>query len=534
MSIPFHEDKKKKKEESKKSNNQVETKRTNKEKKKIRKEKKQRQKKIKKEEKKESRIKRTEEKRNQKIQNQLRNEENRIKCLSNQLTSWLKEEKIAAIAVATGYLKKLNTKIPPLPFLLTIAFGMYGNGSSTYIMLAQNMGEWFKIYITAQALFGRMSKINTVNFLKEVLIVALSVQIKNGFKNQYANIFSCFKDVHIEDSTQFILHENVSDAFRGSGGSASKAAMKLNVAYSLTKNVVSNVDVVEGATSDQTLSKKVRKLIKKGELWIRDLGYFNIFDLSFIDEMGAYYLSRIKKGVKVYLAKDSLEPIDVIAFLKENTANGKSINQIVFIGNEKMMTRLIAEKVPEEVQQKRISSYLKNKIKRNKKKNMTEEYVEWFNYSIYITNITSEMIQSASLIMTVYKVRWQIELFFLRIKSILQIDIIKGESKNRVYCIIYAKLISLLTAQSIVSYAAGVFDGDDEVSEYKIMVWLKNNNKLGSIVASGGGMEDLLKELIRVHYLLCKNKRGRKSTLQKVKEAFEDEINRKNSLDRAA
>lgn len=469
---------------------------------------------------KESKVKRTEHRRNLKIQEKLKYEQSVIRSLSEKLLSWLKPEKIQKIAIATGYLKKLNPKIPPLQFFLTLAFGMFGNGSTTYIMLAANMSTWFEINITAQALFGRISKNETVDFLRSILMNSMSNQVENGFDSRYAKIFQHFTNVYLEDSTQFELNEKVSEGFKGSGGSSSKAAMKLNVVFSITRNIVSHLDVVAGVVSDQTLSKNVRKLIKRGELWIRDLGYFNISDMCTIFKCGGYYLSRLKKGVNVYLNKEDTIPVVIDIFLANATARGKSIDQNVYIGEERHSTRLIGEKVPEEVKHKRIESYKKNKIKRDKNKSMKESYVTWFGYSIFITNAPADKIGTADMVITTYKIRWQIELFFKRIKSLLQIHIIKGESVNRVHCLIFSKLISLLVAQSIMSYAASISHDDEELSEYKVMSWLKDNNRLGNAIAGKGTLLDLFEELIYLYYLLCKNKRNRKSTLEATQEAF--------------
>ena len=107
--------------------------------------------------------------------------------------------------------------------------------------------------------------------------------LANGLKNCYAVIFNQFTSVKLEDSSQIKLHEKVEQSsMKGSGGSASAAAMKLNTVYNITEHTISHFDIASGATPDQALSKGVRKLIKKGELWIRDLGYFNILDMQVI------------------------------------------------------------------------------------------------------------------------------------------------------------------------------------------------------------------------------------------------------------
>ena len=62
-----------------------------------------------------------------------------------------------------------------------------------------------------------------------------------------------------------------------------------------------------------------------------------------------------------------------------------------------------------------------------KRREMKKDYFEWYGYSIFITNISKKMVASTAMIMAIYKLRWQIELFFKRIKSILQFHIINGQ-----------------------------------------------------------------------------------------------------------
>jgi len=474
---------------------------------------------------KEIKLKRKNEARDRKIQQKLEQEKKNIQEFSGKITTWLSHEIIHKIACHTGYIKRRDLKILPLPFLLTIAYGFFGNGASSLAMLAANMIPWFNISITPQALSDRMSKIESVKFLKEILIQAMTQQIMNGFKNSYAKLFSQFESVKIEDSTQFKLHESVKGRFKGSGGSASTARMKLNTVFNITEHTISHLDIVSGATPDQSLSKNVRKLIKKGELWIRDLGYFNILDMCVIDKLKAFFISRLKKGVNIFLNKEDEVPVSINDFLEKITKDSNSFDKDVYIGegNVRFKVRMIGEKVPGYVQQKRISNYKKTVIKRDKKKSMKEDYFIWFGYSIFITNVSREVFHSVSIVLTIYKIRWQIELFFKRIKSILQIDIIKGETENRVYCLIYAKLISLFMCQSIMSYAVFICD-EEEQSEHKLMQWLKENNRLGNAIIFDN-MEGLLIELIRSFYLLYKDSRkNKKSTFRDIEEAFMRDI----------
>lgn len=482
-------------------------------------------------------VKTTEVRRNQKIQRKLMQEQHQIQMLSKDMSRWLLVDEINKIAIETGYIKKINAKILPIFFVLTLACTMYNNGASTYIELASSMGLWFNIRITAQALFGRVSRKESADFLRCIFIHVSAKQMASGFKNKYSEILNKFKAVKIEDSTQFLLHEKVADTFKGSGGSASKSAMKLNTVYDITNNTISHLDIVSGATSDQSLSKNVRKQICKGILWIRDLGYFNMIDMLWIIKKGAYFLSRMKKGVHVFLNENDKTPVNIETFLADNTKDGASFDRDVYIGEgeSRIKVRMVGERVPDSVKEKRIDRYKKEKIKRDKKKVMKEDYIVWFGYSIYITNVSREWMPSFEIISAVYKIRWQIELFFKRIKSILQIHIIKGCTVQRVHCFIYAKLISLMMAQTVVSYAASICNEDEELSDYKLMRWMQQHNRLVNACIGISTFEDLFEELISSCYLVCKNKRQKsKSTLQQIKEAFDSGQATPVTLDNAA
>ena len=469
-------------------------------------------------------------KRDAKNRRKLEMQKNAIRSYSTGITDWISESKIHKIAVLTGYIKRIDLKILPLPFLLTLAYSMFGNGASTLSLLASNLSQWFGINVTDQAVSNRMCNKHTVMFLKSMFIEAMANQLANGLKNCYATIFNQFTSVKLEDSSQIKLHKQLSKSMKGSGGSASAAAMKLNTVYNITEHTISHFDIVPGSTPDQALSKGVRKLIKKGELWIRDLGYFNILDMLIISKV-AYFLSRLKKGVQIYMGEDDTKPIDIYKLLEKNTKDGASLDEEVYIGELKsrLKVRIIAEKVPGYVQQKRIANYKTNKIKRDKKKEMKKDYFEWYGYSIFITNISKKMVASTAMIMATYKLRWQIELFFKRIKSILQVHIINDQSDNSVHCTLYGKLISVLMSQSVLSYAASICD-EEELSEFKLVQWLKGNNRLGNAIIYND-MEGLLEELVKVLHLLLKNKRkSRKSTFKCIEEAFMNEVNESNNI----
>ena len=263
------------------------------------------------------------------------------------------------------------------------------------------------------------------------------------------------------------------------------------------------------------------KHVKRGALIIRDLGYFVVDALRTIVEKGAYYLSRVPKGTYLYLNENDEKPLDIENFFKKVTFGKKFVSIPIFIGKcERFPTTLILQKVPKWV--------LKQRIKKYKSKNSgaspSSDFITWAKYSVYTTNIPEELLTNSKkiysfeeLIMEIYKIRWKIELLFKKFKSKIKLRHIKGQSKNRVYSLIYGKLISILLSMMVLSYAASKNYHGREISLWKVTTWLVNQGCLALAILNGT-LLDLYCDLCKEFKLLCKDKRKRKTALEVIEE----------------
>ena len=84
-------------------------------------------------------------------------------------------------------------------------------------------------------------------------------------------LLSHFKHIFLEDSTGGVLNEKLATEFKGSGGSASKAALKVNLVYEFKQNTIHELLLTSGATSAQTCSGTLLKQLKPNDLVLRDL-----------------------------------------------------------------------------------------------------------------------------------------------------------------------------------------------------------------------------------------------------------------------
>ena len=137
-------------------------------------------------------------------------------------------------------------------------------------------------------------------------------------------------------------------------------------------------------------------------------------------------------------------------------------------------------------------------------------------FNFYITNVDAHK-WPASVVGTIYRIRWQIELIFKQWKSILGIDCLRGSSPNRILCLVYGRLIAVILMSMIYRclccYALAVFDR--EVSVVKLTQWLILRGRLAFAVHNNC-CEKLFSELFAAAKRLLKDLRLRRTTLELI------------------
>jgi hypothetical protein len=451
----------------------------------------------------------------------IKNKKELAKQKANQISCYFKREDLDLLAKASGFLIK-KSKLSPLHFFSVLVLTYFSGGDTSLILMATNLSDWFNISASAQAISARMKNKGTVNYFKQCLALSLETKLQPfNLDKKYNQCFPMFRGIKVGDSTSIELSESLSKPFKGSGGAASKSALKLNFVYDICNSLTKLIDIKSGSRSDKKLANGAVRCIKKGELLIRDLGFFSLNIFKKIMEKKAFYISRLLKGVVIYL--NSIDnSIEIGEFLKKSTLNGKKIvDQEVFVGLQQLPARLIAFKVPKWVVKQRLKKY-----KAAQKKEPNEEYVIWSGYSVLITNISKDTC-SAELIVELYSIRWQIELLFKSFKSTLKLSVVRGTSRNSVLCIIYAKLIGIVIAEKVISLAASICTEEDrELSVDKAIKWLKINGKFVQAILNEEIDQLILKLLLHQLKSICKDKRKKDiSTQKKVLSVLQDPNN---------
>lgn len=297
------------------------------------------------------------------------------------------DSKITAFAFVTGLIQSCFTR------------------ASTYSSWASAIGALIGEEVSKQALFKRMNE-RTEDFASKLFLHVLSARIKVVKQDR---LFKLFKRVLLGDSTTLLLPQNLAEEFPGNvSRGQQKAVARLQCVINIKSMQWLQLSLKAFTNNDQSASCEVLGLLKKGDLLIRDLGYFVLKALAGIIEKKAFFISRLRYGLIIY--NEAGKEIEWKSLCKRRGI----IDKKILIGRkEKVPVRIIMIPLPAKQVEERIR---KAKEDRDKRLNHSPDYYEWIKYNVFITNVQEETL-SAQETAKVYRVRWEIEILFKSWKS---------------------------------------------------------------------------------------------------------------------
>ncbi len=247
-----------------------------------------------------------------------------------------------------------------------------------------------------------------------------------------------FNRLLIFDSTSWDINPRLSDVFPGNRGNASNANCKMQVCYEYKRGELMFFDMQPGIASDNAYTSQLSGHMQCGDLLLIDLGYFSMKTFHQIASSGAFFLSRLLVGTKL-ISADTLQPIDLPGVLKKIKQDTYQMH--VIMGTRKktqVPCRLVCMRVSQDIANQRRRTLKKNSRKRG---TTTSKYhLILADWTLMVTNVPIERLP-AEKVRTLYTLRWQIELLFKQIKTVLCVHHSNTGRENRLRCEVYGKLI---------------------------------------------------------------------------------------------
>jgi len=249
------------------------------------------------------------------------------------------------------------------------------------------------------------------------------------------NLFSCFRKVILQDSTTLSLPDILANYFPGNiSRGMRKAVARIQCIIEVTTMHFMHFSLSGFTRNDQSASSLVNNYLGKGDLVIRDLGYFVLSSLQKIADKEAYFLSRLRYNVKIYDQQGKFLSI------KNLRRRHSIIDQWVCLGEkQRLPVRLVMIPLSAAQAAERIR---KARNDRDKRLNHSKIYYKWLHYAVFITNVEQE-VWTAQQVAEAYKMRWQIEIIFKSWKSGFNLQHILQEQYSNVHRIITAIFLML-------------------------------------------------------------------------------------------
>lgn len=325
------------------------------------------------------------------------------KILQN-LARFFDKRQLDRLAKQSGFRKRCPKKITPFGFIVGFVQAWLSRGVFTYSSWAASIGNLTGRFPSTQALWERMGK-GAADFAKAAFSHCFTQRLTATPLGK-CPLLKRFTRVLLQDSTTLSLPQHLVDYYPGNRTKGvQKAVARLQCILNVATMQWLHIGLEAFTDNDQKSSAIVVPLLKKGDLLLRDLGYFVLEVFRQIKQQQAFFISRLHYKVNLYDING--KPLT----WKQLCRRGRQplVDQIICLGRkEKVAVRLVMLKVPAQVANERVR---KAKTDKDKRANHCNDYYQRLRYDLFITNV-DEQVAGAQQIAQLYRVRWQIEVLF--------------------------------------------------------------------------------------------------------------------------
>lgn len=337
-----------------------------------------------------------------------------------------------SLARLTGFVKRLPRRIRPRNFALGCCLWALQPKPSAGVA-AVLFGLLGRTTISKQAVVKRLGQ-PALCFLQEVLavLVARTAKLRQMLSPQ---ALAPFGRVLLQDSTTCRLHPSLAPFFPGSANQhdVAQAQLKIQLLYEVVHERFVQFWVTPFRVNDQQAASLPLELLQRGDLLIRDLGYFTMATLQGCRQRGAFFLSRLRLDMTLWEA-DSHVPLDLLARLKRE---GRLDLDVRLGAQTQEVVRLVAVPLSEAAANERRR---KARANRDRRLNPSAKRLALLGWNILVTNVSRE-VWTAETVCRVYGLRWRIETVFKSWKSHLYLEALPRASATQVQVLLYARLL---------------------------------------------------------------------------------------------
>lgn len=342
----------------------------------------------------------------------------------------VKKKTLNRLARESGFVRRRG-RLTAYEFAVLMTFGQTGMKHPSLSAMVQGIGA----KISREALHQRFTP-QAALFMRNCLDHALRLKITPPPLDAF--LLRPFRRVLIFDSSGWDVDPGLRAALPGAGGAALSANCKLQACYEYKRGTLGFFEVTPGIRPDQAHSPSLPGLASEGDLVLADLGYFKVGTFRRYHDNGTFFLSRYLAFTTVRQAGTGAR-VDLGETLR--LFRGDVLEMNVVMGHAKAdqtPCRLICMRVGGQTASKRRRKLLQKA--RDHGHTPSQAHLALCDWTLLITNVPAELLP-AQAAYDLYRVRWQIELIFKQLKSVMRIHRSDTGIESRLRCELCGKLI---------------------------------------------------------------------------------------------
>ena len=358
--------------------------------------------------------------------------------LSKKIAEHLPARSCEAWARRTGFQRREPRKISPVLLLRSLGALAFCSRCSLET-LACVIGWLGGKPVSKQAVAKRLDG-SCVAFLRQALFAVLGSVAKFD-REREGGVFERFRRVLIQDSTTLPLPARLAAAFPGSRNQSGKtqALAKIQAVYDLRAERFLTFALTPFTRNDQAASRDILAVARRGDLVLRDLGYFVLSVFARLHRRGIFFLTRLRQDV--ILLDEAGRQFDLLRHLRRH----RTLDVDLLVGKkERLPLRLVAVPLPRSIADARRR---KAKQNRDKRCRPSKKHLELLGWEIFVTNVPSQ-VWSTEVACQVYGLRWRIETIFKAWKSHFRITDVTTGSAYQIQIVLYARLLAISLFQT--------------------------------------------------------------------------------------
>jgi Transposase DDE domain len=361
---------------------------------------------------------------------------------------------------ASGFVQRSTAQLDGPAFAQTTVFGWMGNAEASYTQL-RHVAASLGVVVSSQAVEQRFG-VESAALLRGLLQEAVGEVLSS--EGSAPELLSRFNGVYVQDGTVISLPGELSEEWRGCGGStpeAGKSSLRVQVRLDLAQGGMQGPWLQEGRACERS-GEAHEAPLPEGCLSNVDSGYFTLSEMRAHGKAGRYWLTAAQAGT--LLIDERGQCWDLVSFLRAQ--KGDEVDVQLYLGKrERLPVRLIAKRVsPEQAKRRRANATRSRegkakgvqrpnarkgraagaKRERQRKQRKTgKARLQLLGWTILLSNVPKDLL-TVDEALVLARCRWQIELLWKLWKQVGKLDTWRSAKPYRILTEIYAKLLGCL------------------------------------------------------------------------------------------